>query len=234
MPSVPPGTFTRTVVSATYPDLGVNVAVSPDTCQLPATDGESVGSGVCGDSADENFTVIGSPPLASRSPPAGVTETTLSGATGGAVFFVTGLVTCLLSLTLASVSWPEDLEAVAANAQPATSTAVPASAVPAITRCRSSTAPARPAPLELPKNDTARFSSVDRPDRWPRCTRACFGSHVASKRVATRGEGGRSESRGNTCQVRKHHITGLIRTPVKSLRTSIKTFITSQRLRPGP
>ena len=87
------GTFTRTVVSATYPDLGVNVAVSPDTCQLPATDGESVGSGVCGDSADENFTVIGSPPLASRSPAAGVTETNLSGATGAVVFFATGLVT---------------------------------------------------------------------------------------------------------------------------------------------
>ena len=65
MPSVPPGTLTRTVVSGMNPVAGVNVAVSPDTCQLPLTDGESVGSGVCGDSAVENFTVIGAAPFAS-------------------------------------------------------------------------------------------------------------------------------------------------------------------------
>ena len=41
----------------------MNVAVSPDTAQLPGIDGESFGNGVCGDSAEENFTVIWSPPL---------------------------------------------------------------------------------------------------------------------------------------------------------------------------
>ena len=65
MPSAPPGTLTVTVVSARKPVAGVNVAVSPDTCQLPLIDGESVGSGVCGDSAEENVTVIGEAPLAS-------------------------------------------------------------------------------------------------------------------------------------------------------------------------
>ena len=86
MPSAPPGTLTFTVVSARNPVAGVNVAVSPDTCQLPLIDGESVGSGVCGDSAEENFTVIGAAPLASCAPPAGVTETSFSGATGAATF----------------------------------------------------------------------------------------------------------------------------------------------------
>ena len=65
MPSAPPGTLTVTVVSARKPVAGVNVAVSPDTCQLPLIDGESVGSRVCGDSAAENVTVIGEAPLAS-------------------------------------------------------------------------------------------------------------------------------------------------------------------------
>ena len=111
MPSVPPGTVTRTVVSGMNPVAGVNVAVSPDTCQLPLTDGESVGSGVCGDSAVENFTVIGAAPFASCAPPAGVTEITFSGTTGAAFGFVF-VVTCwvvagLLLLTLASVSWPD-------------------------------------------------------------------------------------------------------------------------------
>jgi hypothetical protein len=43
----------------------VNVAVAPLTCQLPAILGESVGSGVTGESAAENVSVTGAPPLAS-------------------------------------------------------------------------------------------------------------------------------------------------------------------------
>jgi hypothetical protein len=139
MPSAPPGTVTFTLVSARNPVAGVNVAVSPDTCQLPLTDGESFGSGVCGDSAEENFTVIGAAPFSPRAPPAGVTETTFSGATGAATFaFVFTwwvLVTGVLLLTLAIVSWPDPLEDVAAYAHPTTSTAVAAPAVAAITRC---------------------------------------------------------------------------------------------------
>ena len=141
------------------------MAVSPDTCQLPLIDGDSVGSGVCGDRAEENVTVIGAAPFAPRAPPAGDTETSFSGATGatfgfGFGFVVTWLVVAgLLLLTLASVSWPDPLEDVAAYAHPTTSTAVAAPAVAAITRCCSNALPARPTPLALPKNDTARLSS---------------------------------------------------------------------------
>ena len=38
---------------------------------------------ICGDSAEVNFTTMGEAPFAWRAPPAGVTETSFSGATGG-------------------------------------------------------------------------------------------------------------------------------------------------------
>ncbi len=52
----------------------MNVAVAPLTCQLPAIFGESVGSGVEGESAEENVSVIGPPPLAACVPSAGDTD----------------------------------------------------------------------------------------------------------------------------------------------------------------
>ena len=111
--------------------------------------------------------MIGAAPLTSCAPPDGLTETTFSGGTGAATFalvVVTGRVGVavaagLLLLTLASVSWPDPFDDVAAKAHPTTSTAVPAPAVAAITRCCSNARPARPTPLALPKNDTARLSS---------------------------------------------------------------------------
>ena len=85
----------------------MNVAASPATCQLPEIFGESVGSGEFGASADENVTVTGAAPLAPCVPPAGVTETTRSGAAGGAAALPCSLdvwVSCLLLPALASVS----------------------------------------------------------------------------------------------------------------------------------
>jgi hypothetical protein len=83
----------------------VNVAVSPDTCQLPAIFGESAGSAVCGASGDENVTVIGAAPFTPLEPPLGLTETTVSGATGAAGAFRAAVpASGLLSLALASRS----------------------------------------------------------------------------------------------------------------------------------
>src|SRR5450756_321651 len=151
------GIFTVTFVSGRYPEDGVNAAVAPETCHLPGIDGESVGSGVAGDKAEENVSLIGAPPLAWRAPPAGVTESSVSGPTGAAdAVGLTVFAAGLSWLTEVSFSWPDAFED-AAYAQPATSTAVAAPAVAVITRCRRSVAPALPA---HPKNDTARFSSL--------------------------------------------------------------------------
>jgi hypothetical protein len=60
----------------------VKVAVSPETCQLPAIFGVSTGSGVCGVRAEEKVTLITEAPLTSRAPLPGLTETTVSGWAG--------------------------------------------------------------------------------------------------------------------------------------------------------
>jgi hypothetical protein len=149
------------------PDAGVNVAVAPDTCQLPAIFGEMDGSGVLGDNGAENVSVMGAPPLASLAPPPGVADSrwrdgTAFGAGADADADVDADVdvdvTGFVSPALVSVSWPD--ECAAANAQPATITAVAVPAVAATIRCRSSAAPTRPAPPKLPKNDKS-ISSAD-------------------------------------------------------------------------
>jgi hypothetical protein len=96
-------------------------------------------------------------PLTPRSFLPGVEEITCSEPAGVSdleTFLCAGV---LLALTAVSFSWPEAIEVVAANAQPATSATVAAAAVAAITRCRSNAAPA---PVTVLKNDTARFSSM--------------------------------------------------------------------------
>ena len=155
MPAVPPGTLRVTVVPGAYPYDGVNVAVAPETAQLPAIFGLSVGSGVAGESAEENVSVIGAPPLAWRVPPAGDTDSSVSGPGGGAGL-VTGLVTGLLSPALTIFTWPGAWAEVAANALPAMMTTAAAPAVTEIIRCRSSVALTRPIPPALSSNDTAR------------------------------------------------------------------------------
>ena len=88
----------------------------------------SVGSGVPAESAEENVSVIGAPPLAWRVPPAGDTDSSVSGPGGGADW-VTGLVTGLLSPALTIFTWPDAWAEVAANALPAMMTAAAAPAV---------------------------------------------------------------------------------------------------------
>src|SRR6185437_7339281 len=152
---MPAGIVSVTLVSGRYPADGVNVAVAPETFQLPAIFGESVGSGVPGESAEENVNVIGAPPLAWRVPPAGETDSSRSGlasAAGAAAEF--DLASCLLLPASTSFSWPA--EEVAANAQPATMTAAAVPAVAEINRCRTSALLTWPTPPKLPKNDTAR------------------------------------------------------------------------------
>ena len=61
---MPPGIVSVTLVSGRNPEDGVNVAVAPETFQLPAIFGDSAGSGVEGESAEENVSVTGAPPLA--------------------------------------------------------------------------------------------------------------------------------------------------------------------------
>jgi hypothetical protein len=152
---MPPGIVNLTLVSGRNPEDGVNVAVAPDTCQLPAIFGEMDGNGVLGERAEENVSVIGPPPLAPAAPLAGDTESSRSGVTradgdGDADDFVSGL----LSPALTSFAGLEPA-AETANAQPATITAAAVPAVAAIVRCRSRVAPTRPGPPKLPKNDTA-------------------------------------------------------------------------------
>ncbi len=86
----------------------MNVAVAPVTFQFPAIFGESVGSGVAGESAEENVSVIGPPPLTPCAPSAGDSDSRRSGPAGadGAAEAL-GLVSCLLSPALTSFSWPE-------------------------------------------------------------------------------------------------------------------------------
>src|ERR1700761_4122017 len=143
------GIASVTLVSATNPEDGVNVAVAPDTLQLPAIFGVSVGNGVEGESEEENFSVIGAPPLASWVPPVGDTESSRSGAADADEPESD-------SPALARFSGPEALAEVAANAQPATITAAAVPPVAAIIRCRSTAARIRPTPPKLPKNDTTR------------------------------------------------------------------------------
>ena len=107
-PVMPPGIVSLTLVPGRYPEDGVNVAVAPETCQLPATFGDSAGNGVEGESAEENVSVTGPPPLASCVPPAGDTDSRRSGsavADGAAV--AADLLSCLLSPALTTFSWPE-------------------------------------------------------------------------------------------------------------------------------
>jgi hypothetical protein len=54
---------TKTFVPGGKPYDGVNVAVAPDTRQLPEIFGERVGSGVCGESGEEKVTVMGPAPF---------------------------------------------------------------------------------------------------------------------------------------------------------------------------
>src|ERR1700751_2337678 len=115
---MPAGTVSVTLVSGRNPEDGVNVAVAPDTLQLPAVFGEIVGNGVEGESEEGNFRGIGWPPLASWVPPVGDTESSRSGP-AGADEPESGL----LFPALARFSGPEALAELAANAQPATITA---------------------------------------------------------------------------------------------------------------
>ena len=156
MPAVPPGILRVTLVPGAYPYDGVNVAVAPETCQLPAIFGVSVGNGVPGESAEENVSVIGAPPLAWRVPPAGDTDSSRSGSGRRRRLGDRLAVTCLPSPALTSLTWPDAWAEVAANALPATMTAAAAPAVTEIIRCRNSVALTRPTPPALPNNDTAR------------------------------------------------------------------------------
>ena len=104
-PVMPPGIVSLTLVSGRNPAVGVNVAVAPVTFQLPAIFGESVGNGVAGESAEENVSVTGPPPLASCAPPAGDTESRRSGAAlGDGVVEAAALLSCLLSPALTRLS----------------------------------------------------------------------------------------------------------------------------------
>ena len=86
----------------------MNVAVAPVTFQLPAIFGDSVGNGVEGESAEENVSVIGAPPLTSCAPPAGDTDSRRSGlAAADGAAGAADLPSCLLSPVLTSFSWPE-------------------------------------------------------------------------------------------------------------------------------
>jgi hypothetical protein len=157
MPAAPPGIFSVTAVPGRNPDAGVKVAVSPETCQFPWTFGESFGNRVTGDSAEEKVSVIGAPPLAWCVPPAGDTDNSVSGPTGGGDGEAETVGTaCFVFPSLTSFSLPEPDAEVAANAQPATITAAALAAVAVISRCLSSVALTLPAPPTLPKNDTAR------------------------------------------------------------------------------
>ncbi len=102
---MPPGIASVTFVSGWNPDDGVKVAVAPLTCQLPAIFGAIVGSGVAGESAEENVSVTGPPPFASCVPPAGDTESSRSGwALGDGAVEALGFVGCLLSPALTRLS----------------------------------------------------------------------------------------------------------------------------------
>jgi hypothetical protein len=68
------------------PTCGVNVAVSPETCQLPGMLGESRGIGLDGDTAASNVTLIGSVPLTFVALEPGETDTSFKGLAGAAVF----------------------------------------------------------------------------------------------------------------------------------------------------
>ena len=76
VPDEPPGSVSVTVVSSGNPAAGVKVAEVPSTCQEPATEGDSCGSGEFRASGAENPTWIGSVPLTPRELGAGVTDVT--------------------------------------------------------------------------------------------------------------------------------------------------------------
>src|SRR5258708_32257042 len=71
-----------TCVFCEKPSFGWNVAVSPETVQLPSMFGESAGSAVGAASASLKVTLIGAAPLASWEPLDGVTERVCNGAIG--------------------------------------------------------------------------------------------------------------------------------------------------------
>src|SRR5260370_11783428 len=68
-----------TCVSGGYPRLGTNSRVLPLVRQVPAIDGDRVGSGEPAASGCEKTTRIGAAPSIRRACEAGVTDSTLSG-----------------------------------------------------------------------------------------------------------------------------------------------------------